>query len=112
MNDMELNSNKERAFQIAKEYKEKYNISGNFVGNIDEIVVLYKDFYKIEGKAWIVIAKYEENTFEDMDEFSFVISDEKEQVEYVMDTMGNPIYYPLTNDFDFTEDEIKELFNE
>lgn len=106
---MKIELSKQQAYEIAKEYLVKYKFDLSINTNLEKAVFFYESFYKINGSAWVVVAKFDQNNIDDTDEMSFVVSDESKKVEYVMDYMGIPYTYHLTNEFDFSEEDIEEL---
>lgn len=79
------------ALEIAEKYHEKYKIPGEIDLTTMKSIFFDEEFYMLSEPAWIVKSKLEQNTFEGMDFFYLVVSDNKRIVEYVLDHNGGLI---------------------
>lgn len=86
-----------QAWKIAKDYQEKYNLSGSIHDDFTKSVMLYQGFPLIKGYAWLVTAELPPNSFEGLTEMTYVISDCKGTVNHTLDHHGTPYYAHLPN---------------
>ena len=108
---MEAKVSKKEAFDLAEQYREKYGFNVKF-GNIDDCVVFYESFYRINGPIWLVIGIGKTNFFGDTDKVSFIVSALEKKVFYAIDTIGSPIDVDKLEDNELTKEEILELMSD
>lgn len=100
------------ALKIAQKYKEKYKVPGVISDDTNKSVEFYEGFYRVKGFAWLVLSYLKDNCYEGSDEFTIVISDEKAEVEYVLDQNGisQCPHIPIENKL--TDEEYEEIFGD
>ncbi|WP_145415066.1 hypothetical protein [Paenibacillus xylanexedens] len=78
---------------IAQQYKNKYELSGDISGNLERAIRFYNEFDKVNGAVWLVTVKIEINDFYAENEYTIVISDREASVKYIIDPNGH-VYSP------------------
>ncbi|MEK4879770.1 hypothetical protein [Paenibacillus sp. FSL R5-0908] len=81
------------ALSIAREYKNKYELSGEISDNLERDIKFYSEFDSINGSVWLVRVSIEPNDFFAENEYTIVISDNEATVKYIIDPNGH-IYCP------------------
>ncbi len=81
----------DQAFKIAQDYKEKYKLTGTIDCTRDRTIKAYSGFDGVKGVAWLVLVSIVPTVYEVDDEYTIIISDEKAEVEYIIDPNGH--YY-------------------
>lgn len=109
---MKTNITAEEALKIAQKYKEKYKVPGIINSDINDSVKLYESFFNINGLTWLVISKLKDNCYEGSDDFTIVISDEKSEVEFILDNNGISQFPHMHIDSVMTDAEFKEIFGD
>jgi hypothetical protein len=107
---MKTNITASRALKIAQEYKEKYKVPGVINNDIDKSVKFYDSFYEVKGFVWVVLSDLQPNCYEGSDEFTVVISDEKAEVEFVMDNNGISQCPHIPIESEMTDEEFDAIF--
>ncbi|AZB41842.1 hypothetical protein CEF21_05725 [Bacillus sp. FJAT-42376] len=107
---MKLNLTPEKAIMLAESYKKKYKISGKTPTNTEEAVKYYENFYNVQGPAWLVISVLDNKIFEGDDEFTIVVSDTKEKVEFFIDHSGISHYPHIPQQSAMSDEEFEAIF--
>lgn len=81
----------DQVLKIAQDYKEKYKLSGTIDFTQDRTIKAYSGFDGVKGVAWLVLVSIVPTVYEADDEYTIIISDEKAEVEYIIDPNGH--YY-------------------
>jgi hypothetical protein len=110
--EMKTNLTASQAIQIAKDYQKKHNLYGTIQDDFDKSVKFYKEFYRIIGSAWLVLADITPKEYEGDDEITFVISDVDGVVDHVLDHNGIPQRYHLSSNREYTNEEFEAIFND
>ncbi|MFJ6267111.1 hypothetical protein ACIQGW_19310 [Lysinibacillus xylanilyticus] len=79
----------DQVFKIAQDYKEKYKLSGTIDFTQDRTIKAYNGFDGVKGVAWLVLVSIVPTVYEVDDEYTIIISDEKSEVEYIIDPNGH-----------------------
>lgn len=90
---MDSNLTLDIALSIAREYKNKYELSGDISDNLKRAIKFYSDFDSINGSVWLVTVSIEPNDFFAENEYTIVISDKEATVKYIIDPNGH-VYCP------------------
>lgn len=109
---METNITANEALKIARKYKIRYKIPGTINDDINKSVKFYKSFFNVKGFAWLVLSDLKDNCYEGSDEFTIVISDEKSEVEFVLDNNGISQYPHIPIEPKMTDEEFQEIFGD
>ncbi|AKG33273.1 hypothetical protein [Paenibacillus durus] len=96
-----------QAMEIAREYKQKYNLRGVIHDSVERSVKFYPSFYGIKGCAWLVLVDITPNIFEGDDEITIVVSDGDGVVDHVIDHNGISHYYHIPSNRDYTDEEFE-----
>lgn len=107
---MKSNITDNEALKIAQKYKERYKIPGVISNDIINSVKFYESFYNVKGSAWLVLSDLEDNYYEGSEEFTIVISDEKSEVEFVIDNNGISQCPHINIEYEMTDEEFEEIF--
>ena len=109
---MKTNLTKQDAYDITNEYIEKYNLTKNLSGNIDECVVFYESVFDIKGYAWVVSVAFPDPFSPgETDEISYFISDESKKVKFVIGHGGVNMTSHITEN-DTTQSHEWDSFND
>ncbi|MEI4803209.1 hypothetical protein WAZ07_18310 [Bacillus sp. FJAT-51639] len=100
------------ALKIAQKYQASYKIPGVISDDTNKSVKFYESFYNVKGFAWLVLSDLEDNYYEGSDEFTIVISDEKLDVEFVLDNNGISRYTHIDVEYEMTDEEFVEIFGD
>lgn len=90
---MDTNITLDMALSIARDYKSKYELSGDFSDNLERTIKFYSEFDSINGSVWLVTVSVEPNDFFAENEYTIVISDKDATVKYIIDPNGH-VYCP------------------
>ena len=83
----------EQAYDIAIRYHKANNIGGKIPDDINKAVYLDECNHITKKITWMVCSEFEENTFEGMDGFTIMVSDNDGQVCDILDHNGISISY-------------------
>lgn len=83
----------QEAYNIAVIYQKTHEIAGLISSDINEAIYLDEMNHITKGITWMIRSKLEENSFEGMDEFTIMVSDDSKQVSHVLDHNGIPMYF-------------------
>lgn len=108
---MKTNIIESEALRIAQEYHQKYKLAGVIHDDIDKSVEFYEAFYDFKGYAWLVVSDLRPNNFEGSDVHTYVISDEKAEVQYVLDHNGITTTPHIPGE-ELTDEEYDEIFGD
>lgn len=109
---LSMNLSSKQALEIASAYTEKYNLSGKNVINNERTVKSYDGFDGVEGITWIVLVTIEPTIYHADSEFSIIISDEKSQVEYIIDANGHYYAPHIKGSGGMTDEEFDSLWDD
>ena len=103
---LDLNLTKEKAFEIAENYREKHGFEYEPIEDIDHLVTFYNNFYLLDedGPAWIVRYKFQYNEGR-LAIVDCVVSDKSMQVDYLLDDHGRETTPHLEEEKDWIDDE-------
>ena len=85
---MKTKLTKEEAYLITNEYIQKYHLTANTSMIVDDCVVFYEDFYMVVGSAWVVTVNIPSFIKGETEVITYIIADEKGEVEYVIGVQG------------------------
>lgn len=106
---MDTNLTLNMVMSIAKDYKSKYNLSGDILENLENTIKFYSEFDSVNGSVWLVIVSIEPNDFFAENEYTIVISDKEAAVKYIIDPNGH-VFCPHLKTM--TEEEFDEIWND
>ncbi|MFN2748266.1 hypothetical protein ACINLE_22545 [Bacillus sp. z60-18] len=109
---MKTNLSKEQVLNISKEYKEKYNLSGIIHSDDSRTIQTYKQYDGVTGIAWLVLVSIVPTIFEADNEYTIIISDEKAEVEYIIDANGHYYCPHLKEKRDLTDEEFDAIWDD
>lgn len=107
---MKTNITANEALKVAQKYHERYKIPGIISDDINNSVQFYESFCNVKGFVWLVLSALKDNCYEGSDEFTIVISDEKSEVEFVLDNNGISQYPHIHIEPEMTDEEFEEIF--
>lgn len=81
----------DQVFKIAQDYKERYKLSGTIDFAQERTIKAYNGFDGVKEVAWLVLVSIVPTLYEADDEYTIIISDEKAEVQYIIDPNGH--YY-------------------
>ena len=107
---MKTNITANEALKVAQKYHARYKIPGIISDDINNSVHFYESFFYVKGLVWVVLSDLKDNCYEGSDEFTIVISDEKAEVEFVLDNNGISQYPHIHIESEMTDEEFEEIF--
>ncbi|MBJ8029923.1 hypothetical protein [Bacillus cereus group sp. N21] len=102
----------DQVLKIAQDYKEEYKLSGTINNSLERTIKAYDWFDGVKGIAWLVLVSIVPTVYEAEDEYTIIISDEKEQVEYILDANGHYYAPHLKEDSDMTDEEFDAIWDD
>lgn len=109
---MKTNITANEALKVAQKYHKKYKIPGIISEDINNSVQFYESFFNVKGFVWLVLSDLKDNCYEGSDEFTIVISDEKSEVEFVLDNNGISQHPHIYIEPEMSDEEFDTLFYE
>ena len=85
---MNTHLTRDSALRIADNYKNKYNLSGNILEEIEHTVTFHDEFDSVNGPAWLVTVSIKPHVCVE-NEYTIVVSDKEEVVKYIIDSNGH-----------------------
>lgn len=101
--------NEVRAIEIAKKYIADNGMVGTINPDPKESVTFYKAFDEVEGSAWLVKVDMPPTNIEGRGENDYVISNDLEEVVFIINSSGFYSYPHLKSDAGLTDEEIREI---
>ncbi|MEC2077211.1 hypothetical protein [Metabacillus fastidiosus] len=109
---MKTNLSTDQVFKIAQDYKEQYKLSGIINNSLERTIKVYDGFDGVKGVAWLVLVSIIPTIYEADDEYTIIISDEKEKVEYIIDPNGHYYSPHLTGSSGITDKEFDAIWDD
>ncbi|HEY2495017.1 MAG TPA: hypothetical protein VGI33_19175 [Paenibacillus sp.] len=100
------------ALEVALAYKEKYKLSGTIDNNKERTIKAYDGFDGVIGAAWIVLVTIVPTIYHADDEYTIIISDEKAEVEYIIDANGHYYAPHLKGNSGMTDEEFDAIWDD
>ncbi|MCY8232253.1 hypothetical protein [Priestia endophytica] len=85
---MNTHLTRDSALSIAENYKNKYNLSGNILEEIEHTITFHDEFDSVNGPIWLVTVSIKPHELCVEKEYTIVVSDKEELLNILLIRMG------------------------